>query len=178
NNTSAPKKRGLGYRIFNRYFLNAIDSTYKIYFVGFLFGLGFDTATEVSLLALTATSLLQNMNVLLILLLPIAFASGMVITDTVNSTFMSKIYTKVQNNQQLLKFYNYILLGSASCITLLVILIELTNYLSDQFAIHFSLITLLSKLSDYSEIIGSSIVGVFIILGIIIYSVLISKKRA
>ncbi|MEN9391441.1 MAG: hypothetical protein RL017_739, partial [Pseudomonadota bacterium] len=40
NNTSAPKKRGLGYRIFNRYFLNAIDSTYKMYFVGFLFGLG------------------------------------------------------------------------------------------------------------------------------------------
>jgi high-affinity nickel-transport protein len=139
-NYAAPKqiKGGLISRIFNRYFFNAIDNSYKMYFVGFLFGLGFDTATEIGLLALTAASLVQGINVYLILLLPIGFACGMIITDTINSTFMSKIYFKVQNNQQQLMRYNYILLSSASIITLLVIVIELADYLNEQYAIHLS----------------------------------------
>lgn len=59
------------------YLLRSIDNPHKMYLVGFLFGLGFDTATEVGLLALAATTLLHGVSVYWILLLPISFACGM-----------------------------------------------------------------------------------------------------
>ena len=176
--TSGQIRRGLSYRIYSRYILNAIDSPYKMYFVGFLFGLGFDTATEIGLLALAATSLFQGVSGYLILLLPVAFACGMVMTDTANSTFMSRIYTQVQNNQQKLKLYNYIILGFASLVTLLVILIELVGYLKDQFAIHTPSLIMIGKLDDNSELIGSSIACVFMVLGLIVYSILLNNRKA
>ena len=68
------------------------DKSYKMYFIGFLFGLGFDTATEVGLLALSALAA-QSVPPLAILLLPLAFMAGMTLLDTINGLSMLGIYT-------------------------------------------------------------------------------------
>ena len=138
------------------YYLRFINSPNKMYFVGFLFGLSFDTATEISLLALAAVSLLTGVSNYLVLFLPVGFACGMVITDTVNSIFMSKIYSKVQNNLQQLKLYNYLILGFASLVTLVAILIELSSYLKEQFNIEWRLLNVISEFNTYSELFGGN----------------------
>jgi high-affinity nickel-transport protein len=53
-----------------------VNASWKIYPLGFLFGLGFDTASEVTLLGITAVQGAQGMSMRLIILLPILFASG------------------------------------------------------------------------------------------------------
>ena len=62
-----------------RYVLGRVDSAWKMYPVGFLFGLGFDTASEVGLLALAA---LSEVPPVLVMLLPALFAAGMALVDT------------------------------------------------------------------------------------------------
>ncbi len=69
-----------------------VDKSHKMYGIGLLFGLGFDTATEVGLLALSALALSAAPPYAL-LLLPIAFAAGMMLLDTLNSLLMLGIYS-------------------------------------------------------------------------------------
>lgn len=72
--------------------LQLIDKSYKMYFIGFLFGLGFDTATEVGLLAIAALAV-GSVPAWAILLLPIAFMAGMTLLDTLNGLCMLGIYS-------------------------------------------------------------------------------------
>ena len=68
-----------------RYVLGRVDSAWKMYPVGFLFGLGFDTASEVGLLALAAlggAGAADGVPAVLVMLLPALFAAGMALVDT------------------------------------------------------------------------------------------------
>ena len=69
-----------------------IDTPWKIYPVGVLFGLGFDTATEVALLVLAGTAVVGGLPFYAILSLPILFAAGMCLFDTVDGCFMNFAY--------------------------------------------------------------------------------------
>lgn len=69
-----------------------VDHSYKMYFLGFLFGLGFDTATEVGLLAISLLAA-STIPPLAILLLPFAFMAGMTLLDTVNGLCMLGTYS-------------------------------------------------------------------------------------
>jgi len=72
--------------------LNAIDAPWKMYPVGFLFGLGFDTATEVALLAMAATAPSEGVPFLAVMILPSLFTAGMAILDTADGIFMMLAY--------------------------------------------------------------------------------------
>src|SRR6185437_9645984 len=98
---------GLIFTFANKYLFKAINRPEKMFIVGFFFGLGFDTATEIALLSIAATATIHGFNIIFILLLPILFACGMCITDTINSIFMSKIYHWVNHSKQ--KLYLYII---------------------------------------------------------------------
>jgi nickel/cobalt transporter (NiCoT) family protein len=78
-------------KIFNPLFI-LIDKTWKIYFVGLLFGLGFDTASEVSLLSISAINSISHLSVWIILLIPLAFTAGMTLIDTANGVLMLFAY--------------------------------------------------------------------------------------
>lgn len=71
--------------------MKSIDAAWKIYPVGFLFGLGFDTASSIALLALSATSALTA-SPLAILALPLIFAAGMSLGDAIDGVAMYKLY--------------------------------------------------------------------------------------
>jgi high-affinity nickel-transport protein len=160
---------GFIYRIINQYLFKIVDRPAKMFIIGFLFGLGFDTATEIGLLSLTATSLVYGFDQVFILLLPILFAGGMAITDTVNSSFMANLYMRINQTDHKLKLYNYLLLSFASLATMLVIAIEGFNYLNKSTSISYFVMRILNQLGDNSDIVGTVIAGIFIILGLLIY---------
>lgn len=84
-------QRGLMARFF-RPLLKLIDSSWKMYPVGFLFGLGFDTATEVGLLGIAAVEAGQGLPPLYILIFPLLFMAGMMLLDTTDGILMLGAY--------------------------------------------------------------------------------------
>ena len=84
-------KRGLMNRFFGP-LARRIDTPWKIYPVGVLFGLGFDTATEVGLLVLSGTAVASGLPFYAVLSLPILFAAGMSLLDTLDGCFMNFAY--------------------------------------------------------------------------------------
>ncbi|HEY0169242.1 MAG TPA: HoxN/HupN/NixA family nickel/cobalt transporter [Jatrophihabitans sp.] len=91
--------RGLMNRIFRGRYNKFINHSWQMYPVGVLFGLGFDTATEVAVLGLSATAAVgvgaggASLPPLAILSLPLLFAAGMSLMDTIDGVFMSKAYS-------------------------------------------------------------------------------------
>jgi high-affinity nickel-transport protein len=83
--------RGLMYRFFGR-FMRSINHTWQLYFVGLVFGIGFDTATEVVLLAATAYAAIQGLPYYAVLALPFLFSGGMMLFDTLDGAFMNFAY--------------------------------------------------------------------------------------
>ncbi len=83
---------GLMTRIFGRLF-KLINHSWQMYPVGFLFGLGFDTASEVALLAISAGAAAQGLPFGAVVSLPLIFAAGMSLMDTADGAFMSKAYS-------------------------------------------------------------------------------------
>ena len=84
-------KRGLMNRFFGK-LARRIDTPWKMYPIGVLFGLGFDTATEVALLVLSGTAVASGLPFYAILSLPILFAAGMSTFDTIDGCFMNFAY--------------------------------------------------------------------------------------
>ncbi len=84
-------KRGLMNRFLGGH-AGRIDKPWKMYPVGVLFGLGFDTATEVTLLVLAGTAVVSGLPFYAILSLPILFAAGMCLFDTADGCFMNFAY--------------------------------------------------------------------------------------
>src|ERR1700733_4493547 len=83
--------RGLMYRFFGR-FMRSINHTWQLYFVGLVFGIGFDTTTEVLLLAATAYAAIQGLPYFAVLALPFLFSGGMMLFDTLDGAFMNFAY--------------------------------------------------------------------------------------
>jgi HoxN/HupN/NixA family high-affinity nickel-transporter len=85
-------KRGLLDRLFGGRLAKVINHSWQLYPLGVLFGLGFDTASEVALLAMMAGAAAGNLPIPAVLCLPILFAAGMSIMDTTDGVLMSKAY--------------------------------------------------------------------------------------
>ncbi|MEP7025383.1 MAG: HoxN/HupN/NixA family nickel/cobalt transporter, partial [Actinomycetota bacterium] len=84
-------KRGLMNRFFGP-LARRVDTSWKIYPIGVLFGLGFDTATEIALLVLAGTAVASGLPFYAILSLPFLFAAGMCLLDTIDGCFMNFAY--------------------------------------------------------------------------------------
>lgn len=84
-------ERGLLARVLNRA-LRRVDTSWKLYPLGLLFGLGFDTATEIGLLVLAASAGGADVPFWAVLSLPLLFAAGMSLLDTADGIFMCRAY--------------------------------------------------------------------------------------
>lgn len=116
NQEDTPENLGFIYRFTQRLF-RFIDNQKQLYIIGFLFGLGFDTASEIGLIALsTVTTTSQSIPFVSIFAFPILFAAGMSLMDTLDSTFMNTNYKWAVENGQIRNSYN-ILITSISVIT-------------------------------------------------------------
>jgi len=98
-------KRGLLARLF-RPMLRMVTKSWQMYFVGFLFGLGFDTASEVGLLSISAVTGASGVPIWAIMLLPLCFTAGMCLIDTVDGVLMLGAYGWAQVRPVRKLYYN------------------------------------------------------------------------
>jgi high-affinity nickel-transport protein len=103
-------QRGLMMR-FLRPLAARVDSPWKMYPIGLLFGLGFDTATEVALLVLAGTAVVGGLPFYAIISLPILFAAGMSLFDTLDGCFMNFAYNWAFSNPVRKVYYNLTITG-------------------------------------------------------------------
>ncbi|MCL4541652.1 MAG: HoxN/HupN/NixA family nickel/cobalt transporter [Chloroflexi bacterium] len=119
-------------RIFGKFF-RIITSSAQMYFIGFLFGLGFDTASEVALLAMSATAASQHLPLIGILTLPVIFAAGMSLMDTADGAFMAKAYSWAFSHPIRRIIYNVTVTGLSVFVALFIGIVELLQVLSSEF---------------------------------------------
>jgi nickel/cobalt transporter (NiCoT) family protein len=121
-------KRGLMYRVFGKW-MKSIDREWKMYPVGAVFGMGFDTATEVALLATTALLASQHIPFYAILCLPILFTAGMTLMDTIDGIFMNFAYSWALFNPVRKIYYNLAVTGLSVAICLFIGTVEVLGLL-------------------------------------------------
>ena len=120
-------KRGLMNRFLGP-LARRVDAPWKMYPIGFLFGLGFDTATEVALLVLAGTAVVGGLPFYAILSLPILFAAGMSLFDTIDGCFMNFAYDWAFAKPVRKVYYNLTITGlSVGATELLGLLAQDTN---------------------------------------------------
>ena len=115
--------RGFFYRFFGRW-MRVITKEWQLYPVGVLFGMGFDTATEVALLATTALVASQHVPWYAILCLPILFTAGMTLMDTTDGLFMNLAYGWAFFNPIRKVYYNLAITGLSVAISLFIGCVE------------------------------------------------------
>src|SRR5947207_7001711 len=122
---------GLLTRIFGRLF-RLITHSWQMYLVGFLFGLGFDTASEISFLAISAVAAAQRIPLYALISLPLIFAAGMSLMDTADGAFMSRAYAWAFSNPVRKVFYNLTVTALSVFVAMFVGLFELSQLLIQQ----------------------------------------------
>jgi high-affinity nickel-transport protein len=123
--------RGLMFRFFGRW-MRTIDKEWKMYPVGVVFGLGFDTATEVLLLATTAFFASKGLPWYSIMCLPILFTAGMSLLDTLDGCFMNLAYGWAFFNPVRRIYYNLAITGLSIAICFFIGTIEILGLLPSE----------------------------------------------
>ena len=116
-------------RIFGRLF-RIVDRSWHMYPIGVLFGLGFDTATEVALLGISAGVAAKGVSVVAVLALPLLFAAGMALMDTADGAFMAKAYAWAFSNPVRKLFYNLSVTSLSVFVALFVGVVEIAQILA------------------------------------------------
>jgi high-affinity nickel-transport protein len=127
--------RGLLNRFFGR-FSRSITTSWQMYPLGLLFGLGFDTATEIALLVLAGTSAAAGLPWYAILCLPILFAAGMSLLDTIDGSFMNFAYGWAFSKPVRKVYYNITITGLSVAVALIIGSVELLGLLAEQLGLH------------------------------------------
>ena len=128
-------KRGLMNRFLGG-LARRIDTSWKMYPVGVLFGLGFDTATEVALLVLSGTAVASGLPFYAVLSLPLLFAAGMCLFDTLDGCFMNFAYGWAFSRPIRKVYYNIIITGLSVAVAFVIGTIELVGLLSTELDLH------------------------------------------
>ncbi len=153
-------KRGLMNRLLGG-FARRIDTPWKMYPVGVLFGLGFDTATEVALLVLSGTAVASGLPFYAILSLPVLFAAGMCLFDTLDGCFMNFAYGWAFSRPIRKVYYNIIITGLSVAVALVIGTIELVGLLSTEFSLHGAFWDTMANFNINRA--GFIIVGMFVV---------------
>jgi len=151
--------RGLMNRFFGR-FTKAITKPWHIYPIGVLFGLGFDTATEVALLFLAAGAAGAGLPFYAILCLPILFAAGMSLLDTIDGTFMNFAYGWSFSKPVRKVYYNITITAMSVLVALVIGTIEFVGLFGEKLGAEGSFWTWVASI-NVNEL-GFIIAGVFV----------------
>jgi high-affinity nickel-transport protein len=152
--------RGMMNRFFGGY-AKRIDTGWKMYPVGVLFGLGFDTATEVTLLVLAGTAVVSGLPFYAILSLPILFAAGMCLFDTADGCFMNFAYDWAFARPVRKVFYNLTITGLSVFVAFFIGTIEILGLLGSELNLTGGFWTFMANF-DLNKA-GFVIVGIFVL---------------
>jgi high-affinity nickel-transport protein len=153
--------RGLLARLFRPLF-RLVSASWHMLPLGFLFGLGFDTATEVGLLGISATQAGQGMSIWSIMVFPALFAAGMSLIDTTDGVLMLGAYNWAFIRPIRKLYYNLVITAVSVVVAVVVGGIEGLGLIGDQLGLDGWFWDGIGTLNDNFNGIGFVIVGVFI----------------
>ncbi|MGV9791523.1 HoxN/HupN/NixA family nickel/cobalt transporter [Streptomyces sp. NPDC004673] len=150
--------RGFMNRILGRV-MKSITKPWQMYPLGVLFGLGFDTATEIALLVLAGSGAASGLPWYAILCLPILFAAGMSLLDTIDGSFMNFAYGWAFSKPVRKVYYNLTITGLSVAVALIIGTVELLGLVAEKADLHGFFWDWVAGLD--LNIIGYVIVGLF-----------------
>jgi high-affinity nickel-transport protein len=155
------QNRGFMNRFYLGRFFRLISKSWHMYPLGLLFGLGFDTATEVGLLALAAGVASHAVPLLAVLSLPFLFTAGMSLMDTLDGAFMSQAYGWAFTTPIRKVYYNITITSLSVTVALGIGSIELLQVFASRFGLHTGFWGWLEAL-DFEKL-GYELVGLFVV---------------
>ncbi|WP_326660698.1 HoxN/HupN/NixA family nickel/cobalt transporter [Streptomyces canus] len=150
--------RGFMNRLLGRV-MKSITKPWQMYPLGLLFGLGFDTATEIALLVLAGSGAASGLPWYAILTLPVLFAAGMSLLDTIDGSFMNFAYGWAFSKPVRKVYYNLTVTGLSVAVALLIGTVELLGLLAGKLGLHGPFWDWISGLD--LNLLGFVIVGLF-----------------
>ena len=139
-----------------------ISRSWQMYLVGFLFGLGFDTATEIGVLGISAAGASSGISVWSIMVFPALFASGMALVDTLDNVLMVGAYGWAFSKPQRKLYYNMTITGTSVVVALFIGGLEALGLLMDKFALSGGIWRWVGALNDNLGDAGFVVVGLFV----------------
>jgi nickel/cobalt transporter (NiCoT) family protein len=152
---------GILTRIFRRLF-RLITRSWHMYPLGFLFGLGFDTATEVALLGITAAQASSGLSMWSILIFPALFTAGMTLLDTTDSILMVRAYGWAFAKPVRKLYYNMTITLASVLVAVIVGGIGALGLIGEKFSLSGGVWDVVGTLNEELEMLGYLIIGVFV----------------
>lgn len=152
--------RGLLTRLFRPVF-RAVSHSWHMYPVGFLFGLGFDTATEIGLLGIAATQAAQGMSFWTILIFPALFTTGMSLLDTTDSVMMVRAYGWAFVNPLRKLWYNLTITAASVVVAVFIGGVEALGLIGDKLRLDGAFWGLIGELNASLSTLGYAVAGIF-----------------
>jgi len=168
--------RGLLGRMFRRFY-HLIEHSWQMYPLGVLFGLGFDTATEIGLLGISATQASQGLSIWSILVFPALFTAGMTLVDTADSILMVCAYGWAFVKPVRKLYYNLTITAVSVVVAVVVGGLETLNLIGDQLGLTDGggFWGAIGYVNDNFGVLGYAIVGIFLVAWLISYWVYQAK---
>jgi len=155
-------QRGFLGRIFRSLF-RLIDHSWQMYFVGFLFGLGFDTATEVGLLGISAAEASKGLPIWSIMVFPALFTAGMALVDSLDGILMLGAYGWAFVKPIRKLYYNLTITFVSVMVALVIGGSEALGLVGGQFKMQGVFWEMIGYLNDHFGTLGFVIIGVFVV---------------
>jgi high-affinity nickel-transport protein len=141
--------------------LRIVTKTWHIYPLGFLFGLGFDTATVIGLISISATEAIRGASLWSVLVFPALFAAGMALVDTADSVLMVNAYRWAFVDPTRKLWYNLTITGASVVIALFVGGVEALGLLGKQFGLSSQAWLTVDSLNENLADFGFVVIGLF-----------------
>jgi high-affinity nickel-transport protein len=149
-------------RIFRPMF-KVVTRSWHMYPIGFLFGLGFDTATEIGVLGISAAQAAQGMSFWTILVFPALFTAGMSLMDTTDSVLMTGAYGWAFVKPIRKLWYNLTITAASVVVAIFIGGVEALGLLADKLGLEGGVWSLVGDLNDNLANFGYAIVGIFVL---------------
>lgn len=153
--------RGFLARIFRPLF-RLVTRGWHMYPLGFLFGLGFDTSTEIALLGISATQASQGLSPWSIMVFPLLFSAGMSLVDTLDGHLMLGAYGWAYMKPIRKIYYNMTITLVSVVVAVVIGSIEALGLISDQLELKGPLWDIVGNLNDHFGTLGYIIIGIFV----------------
>ena len=155
-------QRGLLARLFRPVF-RLVTRSWHMYLLGFLFGLGFDTATEIALLGISAAEASQGLSIWSIMVFPALFAAGMSLVDTTDGVLMLGAYEWAFARPIRKLYYNLTITSVSVLVALIVGGIEILGLVGDRLGLGGPFWGAVGALNDNFGTLGYLIIAIFVL---------------
>ncbi len=153
--------RGLLARLFRPLF-RRVSRSWHMYPIGFLFGLGFDTATEIGVLGISATQAARGLSFWTILVFPALFTAGMSLLDTTDSVLMTGAYGWAFVDPLRKLWYNLTITAASVVVAIFIGAVEALGLIGDELGFAGGFWDLVGDLNDNLAKLGFAVVGIFV----------------